>query len=95
MLIKDASSLTSSSAQSNGEVTDDGGGYTERGFEYYKDGEPENVIEIKEMGDFGKGNYGLTAEDLLSETKYYFRAYVLNATGVGYGSWRWFTTLIE
>lgn len=92
---KDATNWTSSSATLNGRITDDGGGCTERGFEYYKDGEPENVIEVKEIGEFGVATYSLIIDELLAETKYYFRAYAINEIGTAYGSWRSFSTLSE
>lgn len=89
---KVATNITNSSAMLNGEITDDGGECTERGFEYYKDGEPENVITIKEEGEFGDGVYGLTAGGLLAGTEYHFRAYALNEADIAYGGWKDFVT---
>lgn len=87
-----ATDITNSSALLNGEITDDGGECTERGFEYYKDGDPGNVVTVKETGTFGDGVYGLTAGGLEAGTKYYFRAYALNEADTGYGSWESFVT---
>lgn len=87
-----ATDITNSSAPLNGEITDDGGECTERGFEYYRDGDPGNVITIKEEGEFEDGIYSLTAGGLLAGTKYYFRAYAVNEAGVGYGGWMSFIT---
>lgn len=89
---KDETNITNSSADLNGEITDDGGGCTERGFEYYKVGEPENVVVVKETGEFGDGIFSLTAGGLEAGTKYYFRAYALNEADTGYGSWKNFVT---
>lgn len=89
---RDETDITNSSAMLNGEITDDGGGCTERGFEYYREGDPGNVITIKETGEFGNGEYGLTAGGLLAGTEYHFRAYALNEADVGYGSWKSFVT---
>ena len=68
------------SLKGNGDIKDvtGEGNYTERGFEYYKDGEPENVQRVKEDGDFGLGEYSLTIPDLIKATKYYVRAWAKN-----------------
>lgn len=89
---KDETNITNSSADLNGEITDDGGGCTERGFEYYKDGDPENVVTVKETGIFGDGGFSLTAGGLEAGTRYHFRAYALNEADTGYGSWKSFVT---
>lgn len=88
----DETNITNSSVTFNGEITDGGGGATERGFEYYKDGEPDNVLIHKETGEFINGVYSLGKGSLVAGTKYYFRAYALNETGTGYGGWQNFTT---
>lgn len=88
----DETNITNSSAVLNGEITEDGGGCTERGFEYYKSGDPGNVITVKETGEFGDGVFSLTAGGLEAGTKYYFRAYALNEADIGYGGWKNFVT---
>lgn len=87
-----ASSLTGVSATLNGNITDAGGPITTRGFKYYKDGEPGNVLDVHEDGTFEEGVYGLGISSLVNGTKYYFRAYATNDAGTSYGSWLDFTT---
>ncbi|MEA2015510.1 MAG: hypothetical protein U9O59_02140 [Actinomycetota bacterium] len=72
-------------------VSDDGGGYEERGFEY-------GLSEVaswatRETGVFtGTGNFSMAISGLLPLTTYYARAYVLNNYGTGYSDWTSFTT---
>jgi len=73
------------------DVSDDGGGYEERGFEY---GTSEVATwAVRETGVWGAtGNYSLTLPNLLPLTTYYARAYVANSYGTGYSDWTSFTT---
>jgi len=72
-------------------VTDDGGGYEERGFEY---GTSEVATwAVRETGVWGAtGNYSLVLPNLLPLTTYYVRAYVTNSYGTDYSDWTSFAT---
>lgn len=72
-------------------VSDAGGGYEERGFEYGTS--EEATWTVKETGVWGAtGNYSLTLPNLLPGTTYYARARVTNDYGTGYSEWTSFTT---
>ncbi len=78
----------------NGEILDNPeGNYTWRGFEYYKDGEPETVLEVGDNGDFGVEEYTKVISGLEPDTKYYYRAKAENDILTIYGEWVDFTTL--
>lgn len=72
-------------------VSNAGGGYTERGFEY---GETEEATwAVRATGVWGAtGNYSLTLPNLLPLTTYYGRAYVTNSFGTDWSDWTSFTT---
>ena len=72
-------------------VSDAGGGYEERGFEY---GTSEVATwAVRETGVWGAtGNFSLTLLNLLPLTTYYARAYVVNDYGTGFSDWTSFTT---
>ena len=73
-------------------VSDVGGGYEERGFEYGISETP--TWAVRETGVWGAtGNYSLILPDLLPETTYYGRAYATNDYGTGYSGWTSFTTI--
>ncbi len=72
-------------------VTDAGGGYEERGFEYGTSETP--TWAVRETGIWGAtGNFSLTLPDLLPLTTYYVRAFVTNSYGTGFSDWTSFTT---
>jgi len=72
-------------------VTDIGGGYTERGFEYGI--AEESTWAVRATGVWGAtGSYSLTLPNLLPETTYYARAFVTNSYGTAYSEWTSFTT---
>ncbi|HDK27144.1 MAG TPA: hypothetical protein ENG48_08675, partial [Candidatus Atribacteria bacterium] len=72
-------------------VSDTGGGYTERGFEYGIS--EEATWAVRETGVWGTtGDFSLVLPDLLPLTTYYARAYVTNSYGTGYSDWTSFTT---
>lgn len=81
------------SATLGGNVTaDNDEDITERGIEYKigSDGEPDRVSETDD--DFGTGVFTLRVTNLSIATEYYYRAYAINDTGIGYGDWKSFTT---
>lgn len=72
-------------------ISDAGGGYEERGFEYGTSETP--TWKVTETGVWGATeDYSLSITDLLPETTYYARAYVVNDYGTGYSDWTSFTT---
>lgn len=76
----------------NGNIEDNGGECTERGFLYKED---ENGAEdsISEKGDFPNGNYGLPVTGLKADTLYYFKAWAENKIERVYADdWESFTT---
>jgi len=95
VMTKDATMIKDTSAALQGEILKDGGGCTEVGFDYYKDGAIDNLLNINNEDDFTCEDFGLALPtgSFEPETKYYFRAYAKNTLGIGYGDWRDFTTL--
>ena len=96
VITKDAEMISDKCAWLQGKILNDGGGCTEVGFDYYKDGEIENSLNINNEDNFTCENFGiaLPSDSLEPETKYYFRAYAKNTLGIGYGNWLDFTTLV-
>lgn len=79
-----------------GNIEDNGGECTERGF-IYKEGVDGYEYPISEEGDFPNGNYSLqlTPQNSLlkANTKYYFKAWGKNSIGTVYAdNWEPFTT---
>ncbi|MBA7582090.1 hypothetical protein ES708_24010 [subsurface metagenome] len=72
-------------------VSDDGGGYLERGFEY---GTSKDAMwATRETGAFtGTGNFSMQISGLVPGEIYYVRAYVMNIYGTDYSEWTSFTT---
>lgn len=72
-------------------ISDAGGGYEERGFEYGTS--EEATWAVRETGVWGAtGDYSLVLPNLLPLTTYYARAYVANDYGTDYSDWTSFTT---
>ena len=86
------SSITETSAQSGGNVTDDGGSsVTARGVCWSTSTSP--TIEDSHTTDgSGTGSFTSSITGLICETTYYIRAYATNAYGTAYGSEVSFTT---
>ncbi|HKK41439.1 MAG TPA: MBG domain-containing protein [Bacteroidales bacterium] len=83
---------TSSSATLGGNVTSDGGtAVTDRGIVYNMTGNP-SVSDTKIQMEMGSGTFSMLVPGLNFGTKYYARAYAINAIGVSYGSELSFTT---
>ncbi len=86
------SNITSTSAQSGGTVTEDGGGIV------YARGVCWNASSFPTVSDFttidgaGLGDYISTLSGLEPNTTYYLRAYATNSNGTAYGDNRSFTT---
>ena len=72
-------------------VSDDGDGYEERGFEYGLTEEP--TWATRQTGIFtGTGDFTQVISGLIPLTTYYARAYVTNSYGTDYSEWTSFTT---
>ncbi|MBO7134868.1 MAG: hypothetical protein J6W06_12025 [Bacteroidales bacterium] len=90
-----ATSITSTSATLNGNVTSDGGAtVTERGFIY------STMSFLLNLGDGttvqcgnGTGSFSYNLIDLTDGTTYYYKAYATNSAGTAYGEVMSFTTL--
>ena len=82
----DASSITSTSFISGGNVTDNGGAdITARGIVWSTSVDPTVELTTKTSDGTGKGSYTSTATALQPNTIYYVRAYATNSKGTAYG----------
>lgn len=80
------SEITSYSARSGGNITDDGGStVTERGVCWSPNPNPEADLPTRTHDGGGKGRFESTITGLKSKTTYYVRAYAKNSAGVSYG----------
>ena len=85
-------SVSSTSAKINGNVTDDGGtSVTERGVCYSTDANP-TTSNTKITSGSGTGSFTCNLTDLQKGTTYYARAYAVNEKGTAYGEVVSFTT---
>jgi hypothetical protein len=84
--------INSSSAESGGNVTSDGGAtVTARGLVYGTSPNPTLSNLVLVIGS-GLGTFSGTITGLTSGTTYYVRAYATNSVGTGYGNQQTFTT---
>ncbi len=73
-----------------GNITNAGGAYTDRGFEYYEYGDnyDSEMYAVREKGDFTEtGEFTMTINGLKPLTIYYIRAWAGNIYGIAYGEW--------
>lgn len=85
-------SITENSAQSGGDVTDDGGSFvTTRGICWSTSQNPTTNDSCTSDGS-GTGTFSSTLTNLSSFTEYFVRAYATNSAGTAYGNQRNFTT---
>ena len=93
---KEATNITSSNAQLNGNISSDGGSVTisKRGFLLSLSSNPKiGDSNIDNWAEDGKtGNYGVIYSGLSDNTKYYFRAYAIVNNETVYGTTKSFTT---
>ena len=90
------SAITNNSAQSGGNITDDGGEtITARGVVWSQTTSPE--LTVNEEGTTtdgtGTGSFASNITGLSANTTYYVRAYATNLHGTSYGNEESFTTL--
>jgi len=93
----DITEITSTSAQTGGEITDDGGAtVTERGIVWSLN--PNTSITVnqgKTISGTGTGLFSASLTSLTAETTYYVRAYATNELGTQYGNEFSFSTLVS
>ena len=89
----DMTDITATSAKAHGKVTDQGGSVvTERGICWSTEPSPTISGSHTQSGT-GAGEYTVDMTGLVPGTKYYVRAYAINAQGMTYGGQEDFTTL--
>lgn len=89
------SAITGTTAQSGGNVTDNGGlPVTERGIVYATTANP-TLANTKIVGGAGSGSFVSSITGLQGLTTYFVRAYATNSVGTAYGEQRQFTTLVS
>ena len=87
------SNITPTSAQSGGNVTDDGGAsVTARGVCWSTSQNPTTDNSCTTDGS-GTGSFTSNLTGLNPDTRYYVRAYATNSQGTAYGTQRWFHTV--
>lgn len=85
--------ITSSGANSGGNVTADGGcSVTGRGIEWSYYSDFSSILGSTSNG-IGTGSFTSSMSGLADNTTFYVRAYATNSTGTGYGATLSFTTL--
>ena len=89
-----AADITGAGAKLRGTITEVGyPAYFERGFCYSQTKNEPTVDDSKVTASGnGDGDYSAAVTGLVSVTKYYFRAYVINGAGISYGDVIPFTT---
>ena len=88
---KEASSVTTTKATLNGDVTNTGGVNPTVGFEYGLDTEYGTTIEY---GTIGAQSFSMNISNLTCGGNiYHYRAYATNGAGTGYGDDKTFTTM--
>lgn len=88
-----ATSMTTSSAYSGGNITFDGGAaVTARGV-CWSTSQTPTTSNSKTSNGTGTGNFTSNITGLTANTTYYVRAYAINSAGTAYGAQQSFTTL--
>ena len=79
-------------AEAGSAITQDGGcAILERGFCWSKNTNP-TTANFKSASGSGTGNFSTTLTNLIPNTTYYIRSYIINAVGTIYGEQQTFTT---
>jgi len=90
----DITNITSNSAESGGNISDDGGSsILKKGLCWSTSPHPTLADDTTNEGG-GMDSFSSKMENLASETEYYVRAYAINETDTGYGGEKSFTTNI-
>lgn len=91
-----SSEITTTTAKLWGEVVSEGSSLAnDRGFVYSKNNPSPSSSDTRISSGLGKGEYNQIVTNLQSNTKYYFKAYALNASGIAYGDAKEFTTMMD
>ncbi len=86
------SETTASTCIVSGEVIDEGGGIvSERGICWSGSPLPDTTYAVRDV-EPGVGGYSCFIDNLKNNTTYYYRAFAINETGVGYGASFTFST---
>ena len=89
------SDITSSTASSGGEVSNDGGAnVSTRGICWSTSSNPTIALSTKTTDSSGTGSFISSMTGLSTVTQYYVRAYATNSAGTAYGNELSFTTLL-
>jgi uncharacterized protein (TIGR02145 family) len=93
VITNSASDVSIKVATLNGEVTNEGfSATTDRGFVYSEKNTNPSISDTKVQSGYGKGIYSTSLDNLLANTKYYYKAYAINKNGSTYGAAQNFTT---
>lgn len=87
-----ATSVESESATLNGSIIDTGGAVCIVRCFRYKEGISGIEVDPCESGTFGTGTFSKALTGLTADKVYYFKAYVANVAGLGWGEWLSFKT---
>lgn len=89
-----SSEIAATSAKIWGEVVEEGSSVAiERGFVYSEKNPSPSTSDAKVVSGYGKGEFNTLLSNLTPNTKYYYKAYASNQTGITYGDAKNFTTL--
>lgn len=96
-ITKVATEIGNLRARLNGENTNWETSITTRGFKYWEDGHPTEIVTISETGSYVNGNFNLIAgvdspQPLKSNTQYIFKAFASDGSTTKYGEELSFTT---
>jgi uncharacterized protein (TIGR02145 family) len=90
-----ATSISSTSATSGGDITSDGGGaITARGVVWNTSTNPTIALSTKTTNGTGTGSFSSNLTGLTSSTTYYVKAYATNSSGTSYGNEITFATSV-
>lgn len=92
LITTNISTITSTSANSGGSVTSDGGAKVLFHGVVWSKSENPTIFDNKSSDGAGNGNFISTLSGLSPGTSYYVRAYATNSVGTGYGNQVIFTT---
>ena len=93
LITTDVTNITHTSAASGGKITSDGGSTISTQGVCWSTGQTPTVSDSKINDSSGARNYICNITGLISNTKYYVRAFATNNVGTAYGAATSFTTL--
>jgi hypothetical protein len=91
---KNITDISGNSSKTGGTITSDGGSsITSRGIVWDTKSNPTIVLTTKTTDSIGIGEFKSSISGLMTNTKYFVRAYATNLAGTSYGNEESFTTL--